>query len=1405
MEDIIQDYNQDNYNYYTSPCDCRDDKLNRLKVYYFNFPEFESGVIYDSTKLKILEILKRIKNRNLNFVPYFICDENLSIVETINNNQTNVIFILHHPIKTSYTLSINVNLLTLEVEITYLNSKEVIKLVDNEDGGVSILNTQSELDIIYKSVKLGENCVALYNNIYLLSTNYNINVDDFVYLDFLSLNLEKVLIVTLNPSLDIYTVTEKELFDNKVDKEPGKGLSTNDYTNEEKLLVNTIPDKVDKVIGKELSTNDYTNEDKSLVSTISNKVDKISGKGLSTNDYTNEAKSLVSTIPNKVNKESGKGLSTNDFTNELKTKLEELKLGSNVEVLQTIDELLSREDLRVPGQPVYVIETDLAYYYSSVKQTWDPYTNIVEQDTEPVNTDLIWIDSKEKSIPQYTNEDLHSINQAIVQIQETLSKYDFAFNSALASGDFTNSARLDMYKSATPEKPADAPESSREIELTDPDYPDYPSWADDMLPNLKHLSIKMGTYSNMIANKLNFINGELLWCYDTSQLYIMSKGSLIWINKGGGGSGGGGLDYDALDKLETIGFISPNGTYYRVKVNNDGKLIVYKKRLDSKQLEPTGGTTDSDGWVYVTYLYLQKLYINSLYCGGITSDEHSYNYCSHNFVELSNLTTEDISLNGLSLQYCNEGTSWEVLPLWGNIKSQSTFLIRGAQCSVINANTTRIKIDTYDLEWVDSNGKLIKFDNNKAKFYLTWGTDPSNVKSQYKKDPSGTIQVSKGYIDFVGFNKENAGAADVVDGSENAPYTYLSSNRLFTKYYAMDPVSQATKALSARNNANDWYFVDLTKDLVPSVEAFTPRASFENKDIFYNKSRFTSYKPNLINITFGIQATAPNATRCFNWTSIGYYDEYIWYKLKSNSNWIKVESFKNETGVRKYYNRIRMEATDKTAFTTHKVIIKNLSVGIYEYKIGRADKNGNPSEYISDTLEFTVRNSSSVSSFTFVQTSDQQGFNWDEYEVWKKSAEYIKEHVPDIQFTINTGDLTQNGNRLNEWIDYYNGRKSLDHVEELITVGNNDLCPTYLYELGNGGDSSKINSANVSLFYTFEIDEDNPPVFTLENKEVFINSLYSFNYGNAHFICVNSEISELTESLIYGLTTVKNTYTKIKEWCIRDITKNNSYKWNIAFCHEMPFTIITQNVIQNFYWNNVEYPEIERAGSRLNVNCVAADKYWFSKFCQEYNIRLVLGGHKHTYSESWPIKENFSPTGVPITMKPIIQVTLDDLQTYFDSSSLYEETTGSLAGQKFPEKWRTDNNYDQHKHLCTFELVTKITAPKYVMCQATGYKHTSNKELPAPNIPWLKNYFPAKVVVSSQEKITATVNAGQRYPFYIIWDITPTRITGTVKKISYIFNNSGKFNINISSSANPPEAVGGNGEANQGNDLIIIQ
>lgn len=85
-------------------------------------------------------------------------------------------------------------------------------------------------------------------------------------------------------------------FSFKVDKEAGKGLSSNDYTTAEKQEVAKIANKVDKVVGKGLSTNDYTDDDMQDVGEMRINLTKpgASGKGFYNiwNTFCKSAKAL---------------------------------------------------------------------------------------------------------------------------------------------------------------------------------------------------------------------------------------------------------------------------------------------------------------------------------------------------------------------------------------------------------------------------------------------------------------------------------------------------------------------------------------------------------------------------------------------------------------------------------------------------------------------------------------------------------------------------------------------------------------------------------------------------------------------------------------------------------------------------------------------------------------------------------------------------------------------------------------------------------------------------------------------------------------------------------------------------------------------------------------------------------
>lgn len=189
---------------------------------------------------------------------------------------------------------------------------------------------------------------------------------------------------------DIKTSDETDTaLNGKVDKVEGKGLSTNDYTNEEKAEVAKVSGKVDKVSGKGLSTNDYTDSAKSFLeetvpeqidridakiaeveanvySNFKNKVDKVAGKGLSTNDYTDDDKNEVAKIADKVDKVTGKGLSTNDYTDE--EKIEVAKVPSLPYATLSLEDYDTRKRGYIAADGEYTASGSwLSYYFYTDK------------------------------------------------------------------------------------------------------------------------------------------------------------------------------------------------------------------------------------------------------------------------------------------------------------------------------------------------------------------------------------------------------------------------------------------------------------------------------------------------------------------------------------------------------------------------------------------------------------------------------------------------------------------------------------------------------------------------------------------------------------------------------------------------------------------------------------------------------------------------------------------------------------------------------------------------------------------------------------------------------------------------------------------------------------------------------
>ena len=951
--------------------------------------------------------------------------------------------------------------------------------------------------------------------------------------------------------------------------------------------------------------------------------------------------------------------------------------------------------------------------------------------------------------------------------------------------------------------------------------------------------------------------------------------------------------------------------------------------------------------------------------------------CSHGFIELENTSAEAFQLDGCYLHYARKFGSdvhTSHLALTGEIPAGGTYLIRCKQYSDFNDPNTFIKVEHYDIEWYEKDitvspaeGQDYPMGNNNLSYELidlshtgtsgdphglaltygkTFGTSPFTYKCKVWGDNKDSITKGKAkylywsrFIDAVYYN------VAFKDSASNAYWTtskqVMASKKdgifvdaIYKNTFELDPAQQAYQSLNTydssryRNaNAADYQYILLndeyisfpkTDEIYP-VNKFTPKASFEKRNVLTDKNRLNLDKPNCVTCSFGIN---PYTTRTFNWVSSGYFDEYVWVRERKEQaiSWKRFSSYTEKaegTTVpsrpntddgfpwRKefdsninniIYNRIYgyFPGDKNCTYTSHKCILDVVRQAVsskttYEYVVGRSLANGEPDpEHTSRIMTFTLYPKNY--SLRIYQTTDQQGFHWIEYQAWGAAANYINDQINTdlkneheawesayaaweqeheawesayaaweqeheawinggkngeepimnqeepiapvesgiIPILMNTGDMTQSGSRVNEWVDYYNaGSRLFDHLEQVNCVGNNDLCGTIVTDLGTGDDLGKSNSFYFHVFYCYEVDTVEGKIPIIRGK--YIPSLYHIDFEDFRIVMVNSEITyencktwfktvinysseellelsafnniednevrkEFDNKIANGVYSVVNIYTG---WTV-ETTNHPKYVNNftsiytllyhmlsdiqnkecIVACHEMPFTVITNNNLASTkIKSSRSADENSLVGShlnQLNTNDTVAI-YWFSRLLESTGVRLCLGGHKHTYSQTWPIRENYyykdgnswksSLSDGPMTMTETLSNEDGNVEWILkpgDNRSVKDVAGTIWAG-----------NSDRDVHLSKFPIIedsyvkagylegyispaTISSNPDpskgviYFMCQATGFKLMSNKELPAPRQVF-SEYLP--------KSNASTASDEQRCPMYAVIDLKTT-VTG---------------------------------------------
>lgn len=855
-----------------------------------------------------------------------------------------------------------------------------------------------------------------------------------------------------------------------------------------------------------------------------------------------------------------------------------------------------------------------------------------------------------------------------------------------------------------------------------------PTWSNKLQPNVHHICIKRAKTESAL-NSYKPQDGELVYSMETNKLYIGNSGRLGVV--GGGSSTGGGssnVTNEYIDLLATDGV-----TVYRVKVDAAGNLFVKPKSYyDNPEQNPGAPGAHN----------LPGLRISSIYAGPINADATSTNICSHSYIELYNASGATISLNGVSL--CLGTSTWQrVIPLTGAIPSKHCYLIRLNPVSNPQSADTKIIINKFDLDAYALNSEN-KISSAGFKAYLCINASAPSMNNPWDATLQDVNKDIIGYIDLVGAINTVAAQANTTNAGEVKsganPPAMLTNDRGIFRYLLGDKNAKTHTYSDAgsgdtNNNAADFRPFSLSDNKSPltglemwSIEDLTPWCLADGeKDMYFYKNKFTSSKPNMPTVTTGEIAS----TRRFNWISVPNQDEYVYYRKQGATDWIAVKS-----GTETNYGNLLITGDDKVEFKVHKASVQNLTAGTYEWYIGNAT-----SSYKSDVFKFVITEGSLdnvTGAFRFCQISDQQGWAFGEYEPWNLAMKQIIKNFnatdteifpsntanPDnsktFELLLNTGDMTQNGLRPSEWIDYYNCGQYLSNIIQMNCVGNNDLCPG-VDEQGNA--SNKVNPDTFVYFYNYEYSNNSQEIELQKYKNEFMKSVYAFDYGCAHFICLNSN----------------NYIEEQKTWFNKHIENLNAReiqpKWRIVYVHDAPFNIMTKSPKNDpngsFY---VDLTKDHTAGglrdTKMNQRDKKGKEFTWSRLFESAGIDLVLSGHKHTYSRSYPLIENtidpkLSDSGINTN-----NLQVNPWEPLFNSSEVDGTAITSVQVGEETKK-----------------------GVIYVMSQATGFKLQSNKDIPSPNIDWLAHYYAGTI---SGSKIS--VNNLQKAPTFIMWDVTANQI-----------------------------------------------
>lgn len=270
-------------------------------------------------------------------------------------------------------------------------------------------------------------------------------------------------------------------------------------------------------------------------------------------------------------------------------------------------------------------------------------------------------------------------------------------------------------------------------------------------------------------------------------------------------------------------------------------------------------------------------------------------------------------------------------------------------------------------------------------------------------------------------------------------------------------------------------------------------------------------------------------------------------------------------GENQIYN---LQKTDPNLVTEHEVLLSNLTANTkYYYQVGSS------SEILQGDAQNYFRTAKKVNSTFRVWVTGDFGYGNANQQIVKNAYKNFVGNSPaDIWLWLgdnaysNGSDTEYTNNAFGQYPDI------MKNTPFYPAIGNHDYGQV-------GYQSTAAMATNFPYFSIFSMPKKAEAGGLSSNTEKY----YSYNYGDAHFVVLDS----------YG--SKNDSQSPMYLWLKNDLIQNQR-KWVICYFHHPPYTKGTHD----------SDTEVELINMRTNI----------LPLLESYNVDLVLGGHSHVYERS---------------------------------------------------------------------------------------------------------------------------------------------------------------------------------------------